>query len=233
MPLADLIPRLVRFYGPLPQPPTEPFAAYVWEVLGLKTTAGRRDAAFLALRRVPALTPDSLKKLGRGKLEAIVRLCGPFVDERLTALETGSDVFRRQRSFNDRLRGSLRTAWLALRDLPHLGEAGSARVLLFASPHLVMPVDAAVTRLAVRLGLVADLEDVSRLARRVRRAIGRDLPLDAAVRRQAALYLTHHAQSTCVEVSPHCGICPIAAACAFNSARQAAGEAPSRDPTPP
>jgi endonuclease III len=231
--LADLVPRLVSFYGPLPQPPAEPFAAYVWEVLGVKTTAGRRDAAFLALRRVPALTPDSLRKLGRGKLEAIVRLCGPFVDERLTALETGSDVFRRQRSFGDRLRGPLRTAWLALRDLPHLGEAGSSRVLLFASPHPVIPVDAAMTRLAVRLGLVAESENATRLTRAVRRAIGRDLPRDAALRQQAALYLTHHAQSTCVEISPHCGVCPIATACAFNSAKPADGEAPLRDPTLP
>jgi endonuclease III len=233
MALADLIPLLVRFYGPLPQPPADPFAAYVWEVLGLKTTAGRRDAAFAALRRVPALTPDSMKKLGRGKLEAIVRLCGPFADERLSALETGADVFRRQRSFGDRLHGSLRTAWLALRDLPHLGEAGAARVLLFASPHPVMPVDAAMTRWAVRLGLVDETENVTRLARTVRRAIGHGLPADTASRRPAALYLAHHAHSTCVEVNPHCGICPIASACAFNSARQAAGEAPSHGPRLP
>jgi len=233
MPLADLVPLLVRFYGPLPQPPGDAFGAYVWEVLGLRTAAGRRDAALHALRRVPALTPDSLKKLGRGKLEAIVRLCGPFVDERLAALEAGTDVFRRQRAFGARLRGSLRTAWLALRDLPHLGEAGSARVLLFASPHSVIPVDAALTRLAVRLGLVPEVDNVTRLARNVRRAVSRELPRDPAVRRQAALYLSHHAQSTCVQVTPHCGICPIAPVCAFNSRRQAADGALLRDPTLP
>jgi endonuclease III len=233
MALADLIALLVRFYGPLPRPPEDAFGAYVWEVLGLKTTAGRRDTAFMALRRVPALTPDSMKKLGRGKLEAIVRLCGPFVDERLTALETGVDVFLRQRRFADRLQGSLGSAWLALRDLPRLGDAGAARVLLYASPHLLIPVDRDVTRLAVRLGLVGEIDNVTRLARAVRRSIGRELPRDAATRRQAALYLAHHAQSTCVEIDPHCGICPIASACAFNSAKQAAGEAPSRGPTLP
>ena len=228
-----MIPLLVKFYGPLPHPPADAFGVYVWEVLGLKTNAGRRDAAFLALRRVPALTPDSIKKLGRGKLEAIVRLCGPFVDERLTALETGADVFRRQRSMTDRIHGSLRTAWLALRDLPHLGEAGAARLLLFASPHPLIPVDAGLTRLAVRLGLVDDVQNVTRLVRTVRRAIGGELPLDAAGRRQAALYLAHHAQSTCIEINPHCGICPIAESCAFNSRRQAADEVPSRDPRLP
>ena len=233
MAFASLVPRLVRFYGPLPKPPEDPFGAYVWEVLGLKTTPGRREAAFLALRRVPALTPDSMKKLGRGRLEAIVRMCGPFVDERLTALETGADVFRRQRAFGDRLHGSLRTAWLALRDLPHLGEAGASRLLLFASPHSLIPVDAAMTRVAVRLGLVDEIANVTRQVRTVRRAIARELPADVAARRQAALYLAHHAQSTCVEVVPHCGICPLSADCAFNSTRQAADAAPSRDPTLP
>jgi endonuclease III len=223
----------VRFYGPLPQPPGDAFGAYVWDVLGLKTAAGRRDAAFLALRRVPALTPDSMKKLGRGRLEAIVRLCGPFVDERLTALETGADVFRRQPGFADRLEGPLRTAWIAMRDLPHLGEVGAARVLLFASPHSLIPVDVAMTRLVVRLGLAEETGNVTQLARTVRRAIGRELPVDATSRRQAALYLAHHAQSTCVEVSPHCGVCPIAADCAFNSRTPAADEGPSRDPTLP
>jgi endonuclease-3 len=232
MSVPDLIPPLVRFYGPLPQPPRDAFGAYVWEVLNLKTTAGRRDAAFMALRRVPALTPDSMKKLGRGKLETIVRLCGPFVDERLSALEIGADVFRRQRGFDDRLQGTLRTAWLALRDLPHLGEAGAVRVLLFASRHPLIPVDTAMTRLAVRLGLVEPTENLTRLARTVRRTLGCALPADGTERRQAALYLAHHAQSTCVEVSPHCGICPIAGACAFNSARQAGAEALSRGPTP-
>jgi endonuclease III len=231
--LPALIPPLVRFYGPLPHPPEDPFGAYVWEVLGHKTTAGRRDAAFMALRRVPALTPDSMKKLGRGRLEVIVRQCGPFVDERLAALETGADVFRRQRDFDDRLQRTLRTACLALRDLPHLSEAGAARVLLFASPHPLIPVDAGMTRLAVRLGLVTPTKNLTRLARSVRRSLGRALPADAATRRQAALYLAHHAQSTCIEVSPHCGVCPIATACPFNSARRAAVEAPSRDPTLP
>jgi endonuclease-3 len=213
MTLSDLLPPLVRFYGPLPHPPSDAFGAYIWEVLGMKTTAGRRDAALAALRRVPAMTPDSIKKIGRGRLEAVVRLCGPFVDERLSAIETGVDVFRRRRDLPERLHGSLRTAWLVIRDLPHLGEAGAARVLLFASPHALVPVDAAMTRLALRLGLVDETANVKRLARTVRRVVGRALPDDVALRRQAALYLAHHAQSTCVEVEPHCGICPIARGC--------------------
>jgi hypothetical protein len=55
-----LLDRLRTFYGALPSPPSDPFALYVWEVLSVGTTPARRDAAFNALRRVPALTPDAV-----------------------------------------------------------------------------------------------------------------------------------------------------------------------------
>ena len=36
--MLELTDRLERFYGPLPLPPEDPFALYVWEVLGIRTT---------------------------------------------------------------------------------------------------------------------------------------------------------------------------------------------------
>ena len=212
--MADLIDRLAGFYGPLPLPPADPFAFYVWEVLGTLTTAGRRDTAMEALRRVPALTPDSLKKVGRGRLQAIVRQCGPFVDERLAALDAGIDVFRRQHHFVQRLRGPLRPAWLASRDLPHLGHAGALRLLLFTAESQVMPVDAGMARIATRLGIVEPWPNVRRLTREVRRALDLALPRELSERRRAVLYLQHHAAHTCVESSPHCGVCPLVDECA-------------------
>jgi endonuclease III len=209
----DLASALAAFYGPLVQPPSDPFGAYVWEVLGMKTTPARRESALAALRRIPAMTPDSMRKLGRGRLETVVRLCGPFVDERLSALETGVDVFRRRRNLPEQLQGSLRTAWLALRDLPHLGDGASARLLLFASPHTIVPVDAPLARLAVRLGLIAPVENPRRLTRSARRAFRRVLPVEHAALRRAIVYLNHHTQNTCVDFDPHCTICPIAAEC--------------------
>ena len=211
--MTNLVSALAAFYGPLPQPPADPFGAYVWEVLGMKTMAARRDSALAALRRVPAMTPDSMRKLGRGKLDAIVRLCGPFVDERITALETGVDVFRRRRNLPEELKGPLRTAWLAVKDLPHLGDGAAARLLLFASPHAIVPVDAPVARLAVRLGLVAPIDNGRRLTRSVRRAFKSVLPEEQAELRRAMIYVAHHAQNTCVEFDPHCTICPLAAEC--------------------
>jgi len=208
-----MIERLAVFYGPLPHPPADPFGVYLWEVLGMRTTAGRRDAALQALRRIPALTPDSVRKVARGRLEAIVRLCGPFADERVSALETGVDVFRRRRAFAEELSGPLRRAWLAAGDLPRLGEAAAARLLLFASPHAIVPVDQGITRFAVRFGLVADIDNLRRLAREARRTLSALLPGDIDGRRRAVLYLGHHVQATCVESQPHCGICPLAEDC--------------------
>jgi endonuclease-3 len=206
---------LASFYGPLAPPPGDPFGVFLWSVLGMRTVDGRRDAALAALRRIPAMTPDSVRRLGRGRLESVVRLCGPFVDERLTAIETGVDVFRRRRDFPAELAGPLRQAWLAARDLPHLGEAGAMRLLLFGSPHAVVPVDQAMCRLAVRLGLTPARSNARRLVRETRRALSTATPGEITARRQAVLYLAHHAQSTCVEGEPHCGICPLAAQCEY------------------
>lgn len=211
---ADLIDRLAQFYGPLPLPPADPFGFYVWEVLGTRTTAGRRDAAMAALRRIPALTPDSLRKVGRGRLEAVVGQCGPFVDQRLVALDAGIDVFRRQHHFIERLRGPLRQAWLASRDLPHLGHAGALRLLLFTGDSHVVPVDAGLARVATRLGLATPQANVRRMTRDVRRALHLALPRELSHRRRAVLYLHHHAEHTCVESSPHCGVCPLVEGCA-------------------
>ena len=220
---ADLIDRLATFYGPLPLPPADPFGFYVWEVLGTHTTAGRRDAAMAALRRIPALTPDSIRKLGRGRLEAVVGQCGPFVNERLAALDAGIDVFRRQQRFVQRLQGSLREAWLASRDLPHLGHAGALRLLLFTGNSGLVPVDAGVARLATRLELATPHPNLRRLTRDVRRALGALLPRESLERRRAVLYLEHHAEHTCVESSPHCGVCPLLEECAEGRRLKAEG----------
>jgi endonuclease III len=211
---------LASFYGPLAPPPADAFGVFLWDVLGMRTTGGRRDAALAALRKIPALTPDSVRRLGRGRLEAIVRMCGPFVDERMTAIETGVDVFRRRRDLSSELAGPLKQAWLAARDLPHPGEAGAARLLLFASPHGVIPVDEALCRVTVRLGLAGDRPSPRRRVRESRNALSRELPAEISARRQAVLYLAHHAQSTCIEGEPHCGVCPLAPGCAYARSRR-------------
>lgn len=198
----ELMDRLERFYGPLPLPPDEPFALYVWEVLGVRTTPARRDAAMNALKRIPALTPDSMGRTARGKLEKAVGQAGPYREERLRALASGADVFKRNRDLPEKLRSDIDTARGALGLLPHLTAISSQRMLLFAGRHPVFPTDPDLTRVLSRLQQSADAATDQ---------LGGVL---TAIQR-ATLYLSHHGRATCIDADPLCHICPLRAPCPF------------------
>ncbi len=193
--------RLERFYGPLPQPPADPFALYVWEVLGLHTTPTRRDAAMMALRRIPALTPDSLGRAPRARLEQAVALAGPYRDARLRALTAGVDVFKRHRDLPDRIHRDPATAQEALGMLPHLTSTSAQRMLLFAGGHCLLPDDPHVMRVLERL--------------RSRESATEDLGGVLTATQRAAVYLSHHGSVTCLESDPMCHICPLRVECPF------------------
>jgi endonuclease III len=198
----ELLDRLERFYGPLPQPPDDPFALYVWQVLDLQTTPARRDAALKALKRIPALTPDSMSHAPRAKLEQAVALAGSYREERLRALAAGVDVFRRNRDLPQRLRAGHDIAAAALELLPHLTAVSGQWLLLFGGDHGVLPEDTHLMRVVHRLGTRVD--DFSRELGGVPSAL-----------RRAALYLVHHGRATCVEADPLCRVCPLRMRCPF------------------
>lgn len=198
----ELLDRLERFYGPLPQPPDDPFALYVWEVLGVRTTPARRDAAMGALRRIPALTPDSMGKAARAKLENAVGRAGPYREERLRALTSGVDVFKRNRDLPKKLRSDIARAREALALLPHLSALSGQWLLLFAGRHAIVPDDPDVRRVLARLQSGAD-------------AATAQLGGVLTAMQRATLYLSHHGRSTCVEADPLCHICPLRAECPF------------------
>jgi endonuclease III len=200
--MRDLMDRLERFYGPLPHPPEDPFAQYVWEVLGIHTTRTRRDAAIAALRRLPALTPDSMGRVPREKLENAVALAGPLREERLRALAAGVDVFKRNRDFPERLRGDRAAATQTLTLLPYLTSVSAQWLLLFAGRHPVLPDDPDVERVLRRLR--TSREDAARTLGGVLTAVQR-----------ATLYLSHHGRATCLESGPMCHICPLRSRCPF------------------
>jgi endonuclease-3 len=214
-----LVERLQTFYGPLPSPPRDPFIFFVWEVLSVHSTPQKRDAALAALRRARALTPDAMWKAPRGKLEAAVAFAGPYLAQRLAALRTGVDVFRRTRNLTEIIRGPLKPARRALKALPQLGEGGAHRMLLFAADHPILPVDARVNRVGVRLGYGKPVDDFRRSARLVQQAIAAELEASSASCRRAFLYLTHHGGATCGERDPHCRVCPLLADCPSGAAR--------------
>ena len=204
---------LQAFYGTLAMPPRDPFILFVWEVLSVHSTPRKRDAALVALKRIRALTPDAMWRAPQKKLEESVAIAGPYAENRLTALRAGIDLFRRSPNLPAVIRGPLAAARRALKPLPQLGEAGAHRMLLFAADHLILPVDARVSRVGRRLGYGEPGDDFRRTARSVQQAFTRQLPPNPEAFRCAFLYLSHHGGATCAEGDPHCAICPLLKDC--------------------
>jgi endonuclease III len=213
--VVGLVDRLRAFYGALPVPPPLPFAVYVWEVLSVGTTPVRRDAAFAALKKIPALTSDAIGRVPQAKLEAAVALAGPMKDERIRALRAGSDVFRRNPSLAADLTGPAGRALRAVRRVPHLGRASSMRLLLFSGAASVLPLDEHALRVALRLGYAPGPADrpPARVLSLVRQALMRESGRESATLRLLSQYFTYHGLSTCTETAPHCSVCPLAHDC--------------------
>jgi len=211
--LERLIDALEAFYGRLPAPPREPFTLFVWEVLSAHSTPRKRDAALAALRRARALTPDAMWRAPQKVLADSVALAGPYCEQRLRALRTGVEVFRRSPDLPAVIRGPLAAARRAVKPLPQLGETGAHRMLLFAADHCVLPVDARVSRVAARLGYGEAHENFRRQARAVQQHLSRELPPSVDSHRRAFLYVSHHGAATCTEADPHCAVCPLVEDC--------------------
>jgi len=211
--LDDLLAALQRFYGVLPPPPRDPFTLFVWEVLSVHSTPRKRDAALAALKRIRALTPDAMWRAPQKKLEESVALAGPYGEQRLHALRTGVELFRRSPRLPDVIRGPIVAARRALKPFPQLGEAGAHRMLLFAAGHAVLPVDARVSRVGRRVGYGAPSGDARKQARSVQGALTRELPRSVDAVQRAYLYLSHHGAITCTETDPHCSVCPLLSDC--------------------
>ncbi len=211
--LTPVLEELKRFYEPQAEAPHDAFAFYVWYVLGQRTPPARRDAALVALKRIPALTPDSMWKAARAKLHEAVAHAGP-PEERMHALTVGVEVFRRYRDLDDQVRGPLIEARRATRLLRPLGSAGAQWMLLAAGGHPILPRDPGVGRIALRLGIVPPPAHERPLAEaHAARALAATLPRDAAFLKSAILYLSHHASVTCTALAPHCRVCPLAPGC--------------------
>ena len=119
--LETLLNALQKFYGVLPPPPRDPFTLFVWEVLAVHSTPRKRDAALAALKRIPALTPDAMWRAPQKKLEQSVQLAGPYLENRLQALRTGVELFRRSPDLPKTIRGPLPAARRAVECLRQEG----------------------------------------------------------------------------------------------------------------
>ena len=179
----------------------------------MHSTPRKAGTALAALKRARALTPDAMWRVPQAKLQAAVTLAGPYVEQRLRALRSGVDLFRRSPRLPEIIRGPLPAARRALKPFPQLGEAGAHRMLLFAADHRVLPVDARVHRVARRLGYGKQTDDFRKSARSVQQGLTTELRPDVAAFREAFLYLSHHGAATCTETDPHCAVCPLLEDC--------------------
>jgi endonuclease-3 len=217
--LQTLLNALQKFYGLLPSPPHDPFTLFVWEVLSVHSTPRKRDAAMAALKRIPALTPDAMWRAPQKKLEQSITLAGPYQENRLRALRSGVELFRRTPELPATIRGPLAPARRALKPFPQLGETGAHRMLLFAADQVILPVDSRINRVGQRLGYGEAAGDFKKQSRSVQAALTRELTASADAYRRAFLYLSHHGGATCTEADPHCAICPLLKECAEGQRR--------------
>ena len=211
--LEESIARLQKFYGALPSPPADPFTLFVWELLSVHSVPRKRDAALGALKRIRALTPDAMWRAPQKKLEESVMLAGPYLEQRMRALRTGVDLFRRSPRLSTVIKGPAPAALKALKPFPQMGEGGAYRMLLFAGGHAVLPVDARLGRAAVRLGYGEAQADFRKTARTIRATVSAELEATPEAFKLAYLYLSHHGAATCTEGDPHCAVCPLAKDC--------------------
>jgi endonuclease III len=219
--MREALDALAAFYGPLASPPRDLFGFVVWEILSARTLPSRRDLAWLALKRLPALTPDAMFRASKPDLQAALLML-PARDERIDELRAASGHLRRHRDLDAAVAGGLRRAVRALSDVPALTPAGRVRALLFPGGHAVAPVDDGIVRVVTRLyGLDQPRPAARRRAARRRLRVESGGDLDRL--RQAAVVLAHHAAQACLAASPHCGVCPLAGRCRF--AATAAGPA--------
>jgi endonuclease III len=202
------------------------FQYFVWEVLSFNTLPARRDLAWLALRKIPALTPDAMFRATPKAVLDAIGLTGGHREEKLDRIRVTVTEFKRWRDRLDSERmpqaGLLRSA-RALRKLSQFDKFPRARALLFAAGFRVLPVDDEVSRVATRISG----EPNPRNRRSAKRWLAPQLAKDVAVYRGAIVYMRHHAQQTCLAIAPHCGVCPLRLECAFvSSAKRPVGAAP-------
>lgn len=209
-----VIDALRRFYGRQPRPPSDPFQFFLWETVAQHALPARRDLAWQALSRIPALTPDAMFRAAPADVLAALGLAGAHRDEKLELIRATVEAFRRHRESLSvtALRGSLRGATRVLaRLLPHVPLDVRRRALLVVGRHQVLPLDADLRRVSSRL--LGHADAVRRAD--ARGALTRQLPADVDVWCEAVVLLRHHARHTCVAVAPHCAVCPLARQCRF------------------
>jgi endonuclease III len=207
-----VIAALKQFYGLQPTPPVDLFQFFVWEVLSEHALPARRDLAWQALRRLPALTPDAVFRTPAKDLLDAVGTAGPNREDKVERIRALVGEFKRHRDAlrADTLsRAGIVSVGRALRRLEQVPSPARARAMLFSVGRTVLPVDEEVNRVISRLMGAPE----NRRRPLSRRWLAARLSRDLTTYREAVIYLRHHAQHTCLRIAPHCNVCPLRETC--------------------
>jgi endonuclease III len=208
----------------------DPFQLGAWFILGQRAKRNGQARAYDALRRAKGLTPGQLLDIAPEKLAGICQIAGPYEDARAKDLYAYADeieekcgqdfskIFKSQADARKFLETELRR-----------GSDFVEFLLLYGGKFPLFPLDAAVIRVAVRLGFVkaADGKNIDdKTKKELQRALESEGPKDISWIKRAHGLLHRHGMDLCTATAPHCEQCPAAKECPYLKAHPL----PPKDP---
>lgn len=218
--LKSVLIRLRQYYGPLPEPPSDPFVLILLENVAYLAKGDRKQAALQLLERTVGTEPESILAASDAKLAAVTAhgiLGDTFVEKlrecaAIAVGEFGGDLT----AVVDRPPAEAKRA---LRRFPGIGEPGAEKILLFTRRQPLLAPESNGLRVLTRLGFVREESSYAKTYAAAR-ALGSELGLSIPDLVIAHRLLHHHGQELCRRSEPDCPACPVRESCAFGRARR-------------
>jgi len=223
-PLAQLLDMLEAHYGAqTPAWPTDPYLFIVWWHCGYPASDAACAKGWDSLKRLIGLQPGPLLAANPSQLALALKPGGMVPEIRGMRLKEIAE--RAQREFGGDLAAALKglpipKARAALRKFPGIAEPGADRVLLFAGISPVPAVPSNCPHVLARIRFGQERENYGRTYKAVQEIIAAEVPAAFDARMRAYLLLKCHGQQLCRSANPKCGICPVAARCAWIAAQK-------------
>jgi endonuclease-3 len=212
--------RLRQYYGPLPEPPADPFILILLENVAYLAKGNRRQEALQLLERTVGTEPEAILTAGDAQLRAVTAhgiLGDTFVEKLRECAAIAVDEFGGNlEAVVDR---PLPEAKRALRRFPGIGEPGAEKILLFSRRQPLLAPESNGLRVLTRLGVVREESSYAKTYAAAR-ALGAELGLSIPDLVIAHRLLHHHGQELCRRSEPDCPACPVRESCAFGRARR-------------
>ncbi len=216
--LQKTISRLAKHYGN-PQPPitTDPFELILLENVAYLVSDGRREQAFMTLRKHAGTKPHEILAASHDDILQATKLGGMHPEQRVSRLkeialiamnEFGGDL-------SQVLKLPLPKAKQALRKFPGIGEPSAEKILLFTRSYPVLGLDSNGLRVLLRLGFGEEKKSYTATYASVQEAIKDHLEDDYDWLISTHTLLRQHGKELCKTNAPLCEKCPVRKSCAY------------------